>query len=401
MLPKSSPATRWSVLAISVVASVICASWLMRLRRTPESDDLVAMSDDVRELYRRRASGDPRPATARGGPDSLPALVREPLDEATATPLFPEIGRNAVFDAALYYRRPSNVSVWRELPEYPGGGFFRRTNSLGMRENAEPLAARPDWRILVTGASNVEGMCANDESATHVLEALLAERMPGAKLEALNAAVGSYNLYNDLAVLEHYRDLKPDVFVLAAYGGNDFFGCARIERYFDRRGPAETAPYSNTHFEDLDPFTRSVRVTELAQVTYFQNNPEDFDVVIGIACSLTAEMARVCAAQGVRFVCAYLPPPMQGQPEVLAATRRVVLERLRLSADDLAVSDRIADQWLEFVERRGIAHVDLRPAFRASQERLYWTTNAHINVVGQRLIAQALLPLVAPSAQGH
>jgi hypothetical protein len=174
--------------------------------------------------------------------------------------------------------------------------------------------------------------------------------------------------------------LHPDVFVLAVYGGNDFFGCARLERYFDHRGAAETGPYENSRLEDLDPFTRAIRATEFAQVTYFLNNPGDVEVVIGIACALTAEMERVCGAQGTRLVCAYLPPPLQGQPEILAATRAIVLERLQLSADDLAVSDRIADKWLAFVAARGIAHVDLRPVFRASRERLYWSTNAHINL---------------------
>ena len=84
---------------------------------------------------------------------------------------------------------------------------------------------------------------------------------------------------------------------------------------------------------------------------------------------------------------------------ILAATRATVVERLKLSAADLEISDRLADEWLAVLAERGIAHVDLRPTFRASKERLYWTTNAHIKLLGQRKIAEALLPLVQPSEQ--
>ena len=75
-----------------------------------------------------------------------------------------------------------------------------------MREDGEPSAVKPDLRLLVAGASNVEGMCANAESATNVLEAALRERLPGKTVEALNAGVGSSSFYNYLPVLERYRD---------------------------------------------------------------------------------------------------------------------------------------------------------------------------------------------------
>jgi lysophospholipase L1-like esterase len=39
--------------------------------------------------------------------------------------------------------------------------------------------------------------------------------------------------------------------------------------------------------------------------------------------------------------------------------------------------------------------LDLRPAVRAAEERLYWVKDLHLNVDGHRRVAEALLPVVA------
>jgi hypothetical protein len=393
----SRPSTRLAVLALSLLVSAAIVGWLVHTRAAQSGVEIVGVSDEVRELYRRRAI-DAAPAGAPAVEShALPKLVREPIDEATAQLLFPSLTRGDVYDPALFYRRASNVSRTRELAEYPGGSFTVRTNSLGMREDGEPLAKQPDWRLLFAGASNVECVCANPSSAANLIEAALRERMPGKSIESLNAGVGSYNLYNDLAVLEHYRDLHPNVFVVVAYGGNDFFGCMRLQRYFNHRPLAKEGPRLSGGLEDAEKFTRELGGTEVTQVNYFLNNPEDVEIAIDTMCALTAEMERICRASRIRLVCSYLPPPLCGQPELLADARQTVLERLVLTPADIAVSDRIADSWLDFLTERGILHVDLRPKFRAAQERLYWTTDTHVNLAGQRVIADALLPLVQPS----
>lgn len=59
------------------------------------------------------------------------------------------------------------------------------------------------------------------------------------------------------------------------------------------------------------------------------------------------------------------------------------------------MSDRIGDAWLAYCERLGVATVDLRPTFRESTVRLFWTTDVHIDLAGQRVVAQALLSQIS------
>jgi hypothetical protein len=60
----------------------------------------------------------------------------------------------------------------------------------------------------------------------------------------------------------------------------------------------------------------------------------------------------------------------------------------------LRSSDRIADRLLEALARLGVVTVDLRTAFRAATEPLYWHADYHIDTAGHRIVAEALAPVV-------
>lgn len=380
------------VLACACVAAA-AITWQLQRRARLESNALVDIRDSLNRLLEARASTPAQPTD--GAAEDPPPLARGPLDEPTAKQFFHSIGQGRyVYDPRLYYRSASNLALHQKFPEHPARGWTVRTNSLGMREDGEPSAIRPDLRILVAGASNAEAVCANAESATNLLEAALRKRLGGKTVEALNAGVGSSNFYNYLPVLERYRELRPDVFIVLAYGGTDFTNALPLERYFRRRGPwTHEAKSCQPVLDSDDPFVRHLVGTELGQVLHMLAEPEDLRLSVDIACSICAEIERICRADGIHFVCVYLPPPLVGQPSQFQRERAEVTRRLEVTEEQLAVSDRIADGWLAFLQRRGIEYVDLRPTWRAASERLYWRTDTHINLAGQRAVADALLPL--------
>ena len=328
-------------------------------------------------------------------------MPRARLDEATASVLFPAmLRRKFEYDPVLFYRARANEDSWRRFPEHPSGGWSELTNSLGLHEGEEVSASPPDLRVLATGASNAQGVCAVEESIPNVLEARLREARPARSVEVLNAANGGYNFFNFLAVLEGFEDLAPDVFVVIAYGGNDFFTSVKVWRYLCGSGAPSYGPHQ---IEPRDApgggFARDLLATELAQAIYFLNNPGDVDVAISAACSITAEVRARCAERGIGLVLAYLPPPLRGQPEQMATARREALSVFEIPPESLEVSDRIADAWLAFAREQSIATLDARPLFHATAERLYWTSDTHLNPRGYQLVAEALLPLVEAAAE--
>ena len=363
--------------------------WLLMSRGPLPEAPQANLTDELTRLYEERARESvPRPDDV-GWP---PPLKREPIPENVVRLLFPNIGRGRLeYHPTLFQRVVPSLDTWDFLPEIAGGRYRLRTNSLGFRGEREPSSDRPDLRVLVTGASNVEGKCDDRDAAPALLEALLRKRLPQDDVEVLNAACAGYTFYNYLAILEQYANLQPDVFCLVAYGGNDFFGNLKFERWFERRLPPRYEPYGTAALEASDDdFLRQLVGVEVGQAAYYLNNPEGEQLSIDSACGATRDMARLCAEQGIRFVCAYLPPPLVGQPAYLAEERRRALQLVGLEAGALEVSGRIADAWIEYCAQIGIDVIDLRPRFLEADERLYWKADIHINLAGQRVVADAL-----------
>jgi lysophospholipase L1-like esterase len=338
-------------------------------------------------LARRNADGE-RPA------EDLRALLLNEEDRELLWRTFFRERDGFVREPLLFYRREAHIDRWQRNPEHPGGRHRVRTNDLGMRNDADVLAEKPDLRILVTGDSHTEGVCANDESFTWLLGQALREARPGETVEALNAGTGGYNAYHYLGVLQRYVELEPDVFVAVFYGGNDWVGAAKFQRFFLRQRPPARGPLEIDEWKKAGIARGGLASQELGQRVYFLNNPEDVERSIFTGNAIAAEMKRICDEHGIALVCVYLPPPLRGQPQYYPDELAILSDLLGERADEPDPTDTIADAWLAFLAEQGIPSLDLRPAFRAAEEHLYWERDAHIDLEGHALVARLLLPLV-------
>jgi len=391
-----SPRQRLLVLALAVIAAGAAVWAMLRFRETGSTSVVVNNTRELRALLDRRA-GEPWPDDVPRPEPSAdpPPLLREPMGEETASVFFPrpqQVGD--VFHTALFYRMVANQDRPWPFDEYPGGVIELRTNHLGMREDEDVRADEPDLRILVVGDSQTAGVVPNRESYTNVLEARLAAARPDRGVEALNAAVGGSNPYSYLGMLEVYAELEPDLVLVAVFGGNDFSPMMPLQRYFHRRPAHAVRPYTEKRLDDARKETGSAVPHEMGQVVYFLNNPEDVVVCKDTLAALSLEMERVCRESGARLGCLYIPTAFTAQARFVEDQLDHALERLGLDADQLRLSDEIADAWIAFLAERGIPCLDLRPAFRAAEELWFWRSDLHLNTVGHREIAERLEPFV-------
>ncbi|MEM7310774.1 MAG: SGNH/GDSL hydrolase family protein [Planctomycetota bacterium] len=331
---------------------------------------------------------------ADGAVAEPPALPRVMVREKAASKLFPSIGSGQIYDPHLLSRHKPSV-IWRRvLEEHPSGGWRMRTNTLGLREDTEVATEQPDLRILVVGDSHVDGVCDNVDAFPNVLERLLAERHPGLGVESLNGGTGGWSFYNYLGALEGFRHLAPDVFVVTVYGGNDFYGALDLHHY--HRGEKRPRRERRTvgTLVRLSKENMGIPSQYYSQVAYFHDHPDEEPAARQMARDVVLEIARQCEEMGTALLCVYLPPMAHGQPERFEAALELAQSYLPVSDEELEVDERLADAWLADLEEAGIRAVDLRPAFRAAAEPLYWDTDHHISLDGQQRVAEEILAAV-------
>lgn len=402
--PRSSIDPRFILLAVVTVLALGAAyeGWRLFGPRTGSGVRVADNSKEVARLLEERAREKPTEA-----PGPAPALDErapkvEPLDEATTRTLRPELPGDPflVYDPVLQFRRVENLTQTRVIEDADGGPYEYKTNSLGLRNDADVLAEKPELRILVTGDSHVDGVCRNSDGFPAALGSFLTNAKPDRAVEVLNAGVGGYNPYNYLFALEKYAELKPDVFVVVIYGGNDFSGMMTLQRYYERRPPPAMQPYTVDRFLRQEGCPKGMVPQEMAQVMYFLNNPDDEQVAIDTMNAISAEIVRRCRALGVKPLFVYLPPASVGQPATFAVQLELAVAALELQRRAVGVSDRIADAWLAFLGKKQVLAVDLRPTFRASKTRFYWLADFHINVAGQRAAAATVHPALEQLLHG-
>ncbi len=363
----------------------------------PQVDSVVVVDhrDEAEKLLDRRATG-ATPFVLKSSVDGEPSpFVWESIPVDVARVFFPLSGLDRPYNDQFYYARPPNKGWFTKWEEHPKGGYVMRTNDLGIREDTDPSTSAPDLRVIVTGDSHTDGVCGNDESFPNRLEAMLAEKTPGKSLEVLNMGIGGYTFWNYLGVLRTYAPkLKPNVFVVACYGGNDFYEVLGLERYFHHRKAGSKSRLPESLFRVTGT---GLVAQELTQVGHMLSNPEDIDIAIDTANSITREMIRVAAENHVKLVAVYIPPASVGQPEFVKDELDTVLKATDWKRDDVtAIPNRLADGWISYLRNHEVPCLDLRPIFASTHERLYWKADLHINLAANERIARELEKLLAP-----
>ncbi|HKE00468.1 MAG TPA: GDSL-type esterase/lipase family protein [Planctomycetota bacterium] len=339
--------------------------------------------------YRRQSTASRR-APPTGGP------WRWWLPEDLVAEFFAMGPPDQPYDPYCYYRWRGGMQFVMRFREHPRGRIVLRTNGLGLRKDVEVRETRPDLRVLVTGDSHTEGACDNEESFANRLEAALAAAHPDRTVEVLNAGKGGYHFYNYRGVLERFRDLRPHVFVVAVYGGNDFEEMLSLHHFFAGTDRPVGAEAYAAELQEAVSIHAGCPAQGLIACKYFQRNPREIEEALEGALSLCSEIVDVSNERGTVPIFVYVPPPYGPTPPEIRPVLDRALPVLGLRESDLGVFDAMADRFLAGIAKRGARTLDLRAAFRAHGAPLYWLADHHINVEAHALVARELLPLVEP-----
>jgi hypothetical protein len=303
---------------------------------------------------------------------------------------------NVIADECSYFSRvPSRSDHW-PWTEHPRRGFYRTIDSLGLRRAALLPAARPWPLVVLTGDSHLDGICSDEEVASAVAERRLRAAAATRGAVVLNAATGFFTFANYLGVAARYLRLAPEAFVVVVYGGNDFGAAVPLERELLGEEELGRSPEYWARLQAAEGLSLAGRSgapslwQALNQVASFADRPELAEQSLQLAVEYLTAIGELCAAQGTALLVAYLPPPLDVAPELVAPLYAPLVATLGLDVDDLRGTDRLADGLLERLGAAGVETLDLRPLLRAAQAPLFWVADEHLNVAGQRLVGEAL-----------
>jgi len=342
-------------------------------------------SEQELDLVEQRSRGaEPRPSAATGR-----RLHREPLPPDVIPVLLP-VGENNergnIYDPLCYFRYKPHYERRTQFPLHPDGGWWLRTNSRGLKGSREVLETRPNLRILVAGDSHVDGFCADEETFARRLEDLLSTHAQG-PVESLNAGHAGYAFYQYVGSLELHMELRPHVFVLAVYTGNDFVESLVLRNYYDGQLDREllTEP---SRFRALYPALSFGFIGQyLRQVLHFREHPANEQRAIETAVTACIEMADICRERGILFLPMIMPPAPEVQPAHIDVDLAAVARQLNLAPRDIFSVSRLTQQWTAALAAEGIEVLDPRPHLKAAPEPLYWPEDYHLSVAGNAAIA--------------
>ena len=309
-------------------------------------------------------------------PEALPFIKEEP-DWYAADPI---IGFIHPPKAHRHY-------VW---PEHKKGFIDLDTNNMGLREDREIQEAKPKGtlRIIVTGDSHIDGVVFNSESFPHRLEQGLSTTYPNYRFEVINAAIGHYGPQHYLRAIKKYLTLKPDIFVVVVYSGNDFGDILSVT-------PAakniQAPPGSFDTINKAKEFSNAAVAQALNQPYYFKYHPELKAPVLETTIEQLLGIQKICRSEGIRFFVMALPTKLEVEWDSDKESLEHVSKMLGLTKEDLMINDDLRTKLVSALKAQGIQSLDLLPALLKSPGQKFWKTDYHLNDLGHQVLVDEFL----------
>lgn len=332
---------------------------------------------------------------------------------STATVILLEVSLrmlNAAYPSAIFY-----TDAYSRYRGRPGAPFFDGRLNAGGFNDVEHDLAKPvgAYRIVALGDSVAFGVVPYRANYLTLLEADLRTRQP---IEVVNLGVPGTEPRDYLAVLvDEGLKFQPDLVLVNFFVGNDFETSAR--RLYERSYAATALQFIWTMwgrgvpamvrfdtegavYDDDAPtfaFERFLEV-EVDRARIYGADGAALAPALDRVVAVLGEMRDLSRRIDADLLVAIIPSEVQ----VDAALQAQVVQAWHTEAGafDFALPNR---RLTEALNRAGIAHVDLLPAFERDgrQRRLYKPRDTHWNLAGNRLAASVLAAAVRARIGEH
>ncbi len=321
--------------------------------------------------------------------------------------------RGVVYDPWTYSWDAGGRDERYPWPEHPQGRWHLTTNRAGLRELGDSAANSPpspppssppspeSLRVLATGDSHAFGVCDTDETFAAELERMLSGVLAPRGVQVLNASQPGFDAFNYLGVLQRFLDFQPQTFVALCFGGNDLLSALDLYYRFTQASVPVEPEHDHRRRAEVAGRAPSAFGQCYDGATNLLLNPEEGELAARINARLYAEMKSICDRRGIRFLVVYLPSPCdlrwRDPPAEIEIGRRLSGIPLGAGSGLRATEAR----FLELMSALSIEVIDMRSSFAALDDPPYWRRDLHLNLVGHRMVAEALAPRIAPQGSAR
>ena len=264
-----------------------------------------------------------------------------------------------------------------------------RFNNYGFVEQSptEEFKKLGSLRILVTGDSHIDGIVGAEATFPNVLEVMLTQKDPGRFYEVINGGVGFYTFTNYAGFLEKFLFLKPDIYVVVIYLGNDFVGVAEglvASGEMDGTRPEEYRLALNVAAR-LNP---GAVYQHLNQTFFFKRYPQAFKRVLEVSFEALDDIRLVASEHDIRVIFVFLPTKIMTEG-LEASGGKAAATVLGLTHEDISVFDRKAKgALLGWMHTRNAEYLDLTEALGHDRRELFAKHDHHLNDAGHQVLAE-------------
>jgi hypothetical protein len=293
---------------------------------------------------------------------------------------------------AGHFHKPE---VTRDIkwPEHPLGKIIMKTNNLGFRNDKPTLIEKEKGttRIIITGDSHTDGVIYNSESVAARLEEMLKSQFPHKNFEALNAGNGYFGPQNFLGTYNKLENLKPDIFIVIVYTGNDFLDGIRIE---SESGRLTVPERKDDYYQDLwkvDELYSGFTGQYLNQVKFFKSFPQFIDPAMTIMKENLGKINKLCQKNGTQFLVVLLPTKIDTEARTDSIRISEVFKMMNFGETEILENYSFTESLKSWLSDQQIPVVDLFPSFKNSNNILFWKSDYHLNHLGHEEMARQIL----------
>jgi hypothetical protein len=270
----------------------------------------------------------------------------------------------------------------------PWSGNGVTINELGLRTPSPTPKAPGEYRVAVSGGSNVWGFrLGDDDTIPAMLQAAL-RRHGNSTISVYNFGIEDANIAKELALLEHYKDLYGIDQVVFFSGGADVLG-----EYFALKGePLGVSPDRITSFE-------LYRTYNLIRATWFEPSPDRL-ARVDKALPRLAKSNRLTEGllaaddycRQAKLRCDFVLMPLLATRRSPVGSEVKLLQTFRGMYPHLDALSREMYRSAMEIGLEGRVH-DLTHVFDDDAEQVYIDVG-HNNEAGHAVIVDALLPII-------